>query len=186
MTVKDLAVIAKGLAPVLREYVAECMAALELKEKGADGQPGARGPDGPEGRAGRDGRDGIPGVPGEKGLPGADGRHGVDGLGFDDLAVLHDGERGLTLRFFKGDVVKEFAFTIPAVIYRGVYAAGKTYHKGDMVTWGGAMWHCEKAGVSKPEERSGDWKLAVKQGRDGKDGRDAVASIPVVSVGRPT
>jgi hypothetical protein len=153
-------------------------------EKGMDGVQGERGPEGPPGpaRDGRDGLPGVPGLPGEKGADGINGKDGIDGLGFDDLSVLHDGERGITFRFAKGEQVKEFTVTIPALIYRGVYSTGKSYEKGDTVTWGGSVWHCERPTMSKPDN-SNDWKLAVKQGRDGTNGKDA-PSLPVVSVGR--
>jgi integrin beta 3 len=240
MTGKDLAVVVRGIAPVVREYVTLGLSglsarldALEQKtisvgrdgrdgaqgEKGLDGQPGApgergaegpagppgrdgaagergadgqpgiageRGPEGPEGKPGRDGRDGLPGVPGLAGEKGMDGRHGndgADGLGFDDLAVLHDGERAFTFRFTKGDRVKEFAFSMPVELYRGVYVEGKTYDRGDGVTWAGSEWHANETTNTKPGDGSKAWTLKVKRGRDGKDGRDAPQAPPVVSIG---
>ncbi len=186
MMFKDLAAtIAKGLAPVLRDYH-ERLLAVEVKEKGLDGAVGPAGPAGRPGESGRDGRDGlsVPGPQGVKGADGLNGRDGVDGLGFDDVAVLHDGERGVTIRFIKGDRIKEFGFTMPADIYRGVYQDGKTYERGDGVTWGGSEWHCNDATTIKPGDGSKSWTLKVKRGRDGKDGRDAVDPMPVVSVKR--
>lgn len=185
MTHAELTLVVKAIAPVLREYLAGFTERLTTLETLAKGDPGLQGPAGPAGPAGTPGRDGLPGSPGahgDKGLDGARGDNGSDGLGFDDLAVLHDGERGVTFRFLKGDRVKEFTVTLPATIYRGVYTTGKTYDKGDLVTWGGSVWHCDNATMSKPDS-GGDWKLAVKQGRDGRDGQDAPGAIPVVKVG---
>lgn len=108
----------------------------------------------------------VDGLPGEKGEPGQDGK---DGLGFDDLTVEHDGERGVVLRFQRGDVVKEFPLTFDVVLDRGVYKAGQEYAKGDAVTWGGSLWIAQKETSAKPE--GGDWRLAVKRGRDGKDAK---------------
>ena len=148
----------------------------EKGEPGAPGAPGERGPEGPEGKPGRDGRDGLPGVQGEKGLDGKNGRDGVDGqagkdgLGFDDLAVEHDGERGFTLRFTRGDQVKSFSFTVPALIYRSVYREGAAYAKGDVVTWAGSAWACHAATTTKPGDGSKDWQLMVKRGDIGKPG----------------
>lgn len=185
MTVKELAVIARGMAPMLREFALR-ITALEQKEKGLDGKDGARGPDGsigPPGPPGRDGRDGVPGVPGEKGL---NGTNGTDGLGFDDLSVLHDGEGGITFRFQQGSMVKDFTVTIPILIYRGVFTEGKTYRAGDVVTYGGHAWHCRKETSVKPDyvgqgpQPKDFWTLMVKHGRDGKDGRDGVDRNPVV------
>jgi hypothetical protein len=108
MTTKDLEVVVRGVAPIIKEYVAADTAtltarleALEAKmltvkdgrdgkdgERGDAGPPGPpglageRGPAGAEGAAGRDGRDGLPGVPGAmgaKGLDGTNGLHGKDG-----------------------------------------------------------------------------------------------------------
>jgi integrin beta 3 len=163
MTQADLALVAKALAPVLREYVGGLSARVTELETLAKGDRGDVGPSGPQGVPGRDG---LPGVPGH---PGIDGVKGADGLGFDDLAVLHDGERGVTLRFMKGATVKEFTLQIPALIYRGVYTEGKTYDLGDVTTWAGSSWHCQKATMSKPGEGSDGWQLMTKRGRDGKD-----------------
>jgi len=128
-------------------------------------------------------------VPGPAGTDGVDGRAGTDGrdgVGFEDLTVDHDGERGFTLRAVRADQTKELGtFTIPALIYRGVHQAGKTYDNGDVVTWAGSTWVANEQTTTKPGEYAGAavWTLCVKKGRDGRDGKDA-PSLPVVSVGR--
>lgn len=96
-------------------------------------------------------------------------KDGVDALGFDDMTVEHDGERDFTLRFVRGDQVKEFAFCVPLVIDRGFWAEGKTAELGDGMTFGGSYWIAQKATDTKPEIGNPDWRLAVKKGRDGKD-----------------
>lgn len=184
MTLRDLAVIVKGIAPVLREAlqpVADRVRELETLAKGEIGATGKDGAQGPPGIPGRDGMS-VQGGQGEKGRDGTDGRDGQDGLGFDDLSVLHDGERGVTFRFLKGDHVKEFTVTVPALIYRGVYTEGKTYTKGDVGTWAGATWHCNEPTTLKPGEGTKAWTLMVKKGRDGKDGRDVDPGLPVVKL----
>jgi hypothetical protein len=98
-----------------------------------------------------------------------DGKDGADGLGFEDLEVQHDGERTFTVRFVRGEKVKEFAFKIPVLIERGVYRAGQKYDRGDGVTLQGSYWIAQKDTTAKPGE-STDWRMAVKKGRDGKDG----------------
>lgn len=105
-------------------------------------------------------------VVGKDGDPGEDG---TDGLGFDDLEASYDGEKTVTLKFAQGERVKEFAFVLPVVIDRGVYKAGETYTAGDGVTFGGSFWIAQKNTETKPEAGD-DWRLAVKRGRDGKDG----------------
>lgn len=100
----------------------------------------------------------------------ATGKPGADGLGFDDLDVIHDGERGFTFRFQRGETVKEFKFSLPVVIDRGVWAEGKEvgYAKGDGVTWAGSFWISQKdENGDKPDGGDG-WRLSVKRGRDGK------------------
>lgn len=158
---------------------------------GADGKDGAPGEKGADGKDGADvvellidrsgelvaslsdgrtktlgpviGKDGAPGADGKDGSNGADGK---DGLGFDDLDMV-DSDDGLMLRFARGEVVKEFR--LPVVIDRGVFDASKTYSKGDGVTWAGCFWIAQDTTEGKPDGGKG-WRLAVKKGRDGRDG----------------
>jgi hypothetical protein len=51
--------------------------------------------------------------------------------------------------------------------YRGVWKADHTFPANSFVTFNGCVWHTEKATDRKPGE--GDWVMAVKRGRDGKD-----------------
>jgi hypothetical protein len=126
---------------------------------------------------------GPPGHDGRDGIPGRDGKDGLDGLGWDDLSVAQLDERTFTVKCLRGLQVKELGtLTFPVEIYRGVYQDGKTYERGDCVTYGGSEFHCNETTFTKPEQ-SKAWTLKVKRGRDGKDGRDAM-STPVVSVKR--
>lgn len=148
----------------------------EKGESGPAGIAGDRGQEGPEGKPGRDGRDGLPGVQGEKGidgLNGKDGRDGIDGkdgLGVSDLDVAYDGERTFTFRWSNGERKEERAFVVPMVIDRGVFKAETQYRKGDAVTFGGSIFIAQRDTDARPET-SDDWRLGVKRGRDGKDGR---------------
>lgn len=101
---------------------------------------------------------------------GDDGKPGADGLGFDDLSVEYDGEKTVTLKFVRGEQSKEFSLVLPVVIDRGVFSEGKTYEPGDGVTWGGSFWIAQETTTEKPDSAKG-WRLAVKKGRDGKDGK---------------
>ncbi|MBB3410666.1 hypothetical protein FHT87_004598 [Rhizobium sp. BK316] len=94
-----------------------------------------------------------------------DGKNGVDGVGFDDMAAEYDGERTITLRFQRGEVVKTFSFEMPVVLDRGVWREGE-HKSGDGVTWAGSYWICQRNTSSKPGVGD-DWRLAVKRGRDG-------------------
>jgi hypothetical protein len=132
-----------------------------------------RGLSGDPGRDGLTGRDGLPGVQGPSGAPGIDGRHGKDGLdgfGFDDLEVLHDGERGFTFKFTKGERVKGFSFALPVMLFRGVFEESKSYERADVVQFGGHLYTAKCDTSMRPSEVGGDWTLVVRRGRDGKQG----------------
>lgn len=93
----------------------------------------------------------------------------VDGvLGID---VSSTDERNFTVTVTRASgAVDSKAFSIPAMIYRGVFKAGDAYQVGDTVTWGGSMWHCDQDSTDKPGENgSKGWTLATKRGRDGRD-----------------
>lgn len=174
-------------------------------EQGPPGRDGAPGPQGEPGLPGADGKDGI-GLAsalidrdGElvitttdggiaklgrvNGKDGEAGKPGLDGLGFDDLNVTHDGERGFTLVFAKGEQRKEFAFALPVLIYRGVFREGLDYVRGDTVTWDNSGWHCNKPTRDKPGH-SDHWSLVARRGSDGrqgktgKDGADGKPGVP--------
>lgn len=97
---------------------------------------------------------------------------GADGLGFDDLSEeLADDGRTIIRRYVRGDEVKEFRHTFPVVLDRGVYKSAQEYTTGDGVTWAGSFWIAQKDTSEKPGSGD-DWRLAVKSGRAGRDGRD--------------
>ena len=108
------------------------------------------------------------------GVDGLNGRDGIDAMGFDDLSVVHDGRRGFIIKFIAGDRTKEFEFAVPVVLDCGYFREGDSFEKGDGVTFGGSYWIAQATTQSKPEIGNPDWRLAVKKGRDGKEGRDGV------------
>ena len=99
-----------------------------------------------------------------------DGIDGEDGLGFEDLEVVQGEDlRTFTFKFARGEKVREWSFIVPAMIDRGVFEQGKEYLCGDVVSWGGHMWVVKAERTeAKPNEGAGDWRLAVRRGRDGK------------------
>jgi hypothetical protein len=98
-------------------------------------------------------------------------KDGRDALDLDDLSVEHDGDGNVTLRFVRGELRKEFSIRLPRFKDCGVFREGVEHRAGDGVTWGGSFFIAQKdAPAGKPGE-SDDWRLAVKRGRDGKDGR---------------
>lgn len=173
---------------------------------GKDGAPGSPGERGEKGEPGLNGKDGVGlagavidrsgslvvtltdgttrelgqvvGRDGQEGANGQDGKDGRDGFGFDDLDVTHDGGRGFTFRFTRGDQVKEFGFTVPVMLYHGVYKEGSRHARGDTVTFGGSLWHCNADTDEKPGDGSAGWTLAAKRGRDGKDGAPGAKGDP--------
>jgi collagen type III alpha len=180
---------------------------------GLDGKDGSAGLDGKDGAPGQDGVDGKEGMIGEKGdrgrdgvglagaLIGRDGQllvtlsngdildlgpvSGKDGLGFEDMTEeLADDGRTIIRRYQRGDQVKEFRHTFAIVLDRGIWKDG-TYQVGDGVTWGGSFWIAQKQTTLKPQtpEAHDDWRLAVKKGRDGKDGVvRTVVDKPIIKV----
>jgi hypothetical protein len=109
-----------------------------------------------------------------------EGTPGLDGFGFDDLDVTYDGEKTITLKFSRGEVVKQFPIVMPVVIDRGVFKDGNGYKAGDAVTWAGSIWIAQKDTKAKPDS-SDEWRLSVKRGRDGKDAvvKDVAPHHPV-------
>ena len=179
----------------------------ERGEKGADGGPGLTGPEGqrgergpegqpgPQGVPGRDGRDGegkigpsgekgadgTPGMPGPRGDVGLAGKDGSDGLGIDDLQVTYDGARTFIFRWSKGTRVVEKSFAVPAVLYRGIFDATRTYEPGDQVTCAGSTWIAKAVTTQRPDE-DGDgaraWTLCSKRGPEGKRGLQGKDGTP--------
>jgi hypothetical protein len=56
--------------------------------------------------------------------------------------------------------------------YRGVWQPGETYRKNNFITHDGGVWVCLRETEGKPGQCL-DWQLAVRRGRDGKDGKAA-------------
>lgn len=108
-------------------------------------------------------------------------KDGKDGFSLKhfDADLLEDG-RTVVLRFQdNSDTGYSVELGIPAMIYRGVFKEGQTYEKGDTVTWGGCLWHCDEVETtSKPDGAEKHWTLAAKKGRDGRDGEVKAAKAP--------
>ncbi|EPM43219.1 hypothetical protein [Pseudomonas syringae] len=105
----------------------------------------------------------------------------VDGVA--SLSVEQDGERGFkAVAQLSSGKTEEKALTLPVMIYRGVFT-GASHTPGDTVTWGGSLWHCDEPTSDKPGELdSKGWRLAVKKGRDGKDGNHGKDLVKGVSI----
>lgn len=148
-------------------------------QRGEKGDRGEAGPIGPQGQMGVKGEQGLAGKDGRDGVNGKDGKDGLDGT-LDGLQMEQVDERTMQWKYADGRPVKGGVWRSASLLYRGVWIA-KQYEPGDLVTWAGAMWHCNTTTHSKPGDESRDWTLCVKKGRDGRDGKDA-AGLPVVKV----
>lgn len=98
-----------------------------------------------------------------------EGERGWDCIvrGVGDVALEQRNERNFVLVYT--DTVgnkKEFHLQVPTMVYRNIWREGTTYERGDTVTWGGSMWHCNKETDVKPGEGQDAWTLATKKGRD--------------------
>lgn len=111
-----------------------------------------------------------------------DGKDGIDGVGFDDLEVEFDGVKTVTFKMARGDVTKQFDLTMPVVVDCGVFKDGHVYTPGDSVTWAGSYWIAQKETGAKPDSPESGWRLAVKKGRDGKDGRNGIDKTAPVNL----
>jgi integrin beta 3 len=179
------------LTPELRELVTESAIAMVRRIEALEtraalpGPAGERGPAGEPGRDGADGRDGqpgVPGVPGRDGAPGERGEKGTDGAsgrdGTLEGAVLEQiDERAWRLLRADGTPLSG-VHAAPAVLDRGVYQAGRTYAKGDGVTFGGSFWIAQAATSEKPGDGATSWRLAVKAGREGREGKPGKDGTP--------
>lgn len=182
----------RELAP-LKAEIAELKA--RQPEKGDPGPPGKDGQAGTDGKDGKDGKDGrgvkdllidrdgclvatmedgemknLGAIVGKDGRDGVDGAQGAPGFSLDDFDVARgtDG-RTFTLKFEQGDTRHEYELTFPVPVYCGIYKEGEQHVPGDLVTWGGCLWHCDAETKDKPGTEH--WTMAVKKGRDGKDAR---------------
>lgn len=158
-------IVRGAIAPVTSR-----LAALETRTI-KEAQPGPEGKPGPQGIPGRDGLPGVPGLQGDPGINGKDGKNGMDGLSFDDIHVDYDGERRFSMKFVRGEQVKQVGeWTLPIMIYRGVFDERQDYDKDDVTTWAGSTWIAKVHRPTGKPNTSPDWLLVVKKGGDGKPG----------------
>lgn len=166
--------------------------------EGKSGEPGRDGRDGKDGKDGRDGQDGRDAleldIADEIDLArsyqkGTIARHagglfraarqtsGMDGWvplmrGLDWPPTLEQKsarEFDLTLRSSDGLEAK-FAIVVPAILDEGVWSEGRSYAKGDSVSYAGSSWIAQVDQATDRPGTSAQWRLAVKRGRDGRDG----------------
>lgn len=146
MNQADIEALAKGMAPVVRDTIAKSLGPIVNRLVALE----AREP--------------------LQGEPGKDGNDGRDGFKLEDfdVRVLED-DRTIEFSFKSGEHQHIATLKWPTMLYRGVFKEGSRYERGDTVTWGGSLWHCDEPTTSKPGDEH--WTLASKKGRDGKDAK---------------
>lgn len=164
---------------------------------GRDGRDGVDGKDGADGLNGKDGADGrdalhldvLPDIDFNKSYPRGtfachngglwrafqktDKQFGwdcvLDGVAEETEEYLPETRQVKRVKTYASGKTTESLVPGPGVEYRGVYKSGETYRLGDLVTWGGSIWHCNSAEPTEENPRNEDlWTLAVKKGRDAK------------------
>jgi hypothetical protein len=102
----------------------------------------------------------------------------VQGVQSVEVHPLADGEFAVKTILTGGkDHITKFA--VPVMVYKGIWKEG-AYAKGNTVTTGGSLWHCNKDTTDKPGT-SEAWQLCAKKGTDGRDGKD----LHVVKMNKP-
>ena len=102
----------------------------------------------------------------------------MNGIAEESFALSENGRKFTrTFRYTDG-TEKSSSVNVPAVLYRNVYREDGEYDVGDFVTLSGSVWHCNFDGTKgiRPGAGAKEWTLAVKSGRDGKDGKEAAPS----------
>lgn len=160
----------------LQAHCADLIAALPKPDNGKDGRDGADG----VGLAGamidRDGELNVTLTNGEVrklgpvvGRDGTDGERGAAGFSLTDFDTdWRPEDKVLVLRWDAGETSYSHELFVPYVRDMGVWGEGKSYLKGDGVTWAGSFWIAQDDTADRPEAGK-SWRLAVKRGRDGKD-----------------
>lgn len=190
----DMVELRAMIVEIMEPLIAKAIAAIPIPK---DGEPGRDGRDGKQGPPGRDATqiEYLSSIDPERSYPrGTHARHAggilravrttdpfVNGsyeeagweaavMGFRgaEFFVSEDGrDWQLELYPTAGKAIGA-KVSIPVPRYRGVWKDGE-YARGDMVTWGGSVWHANAVTSAKPGT-SADWTMAVKRGSDGKDG----------------
>lgn len=87
--------------------------------------------------------------------------------GLSNIEVEYDEERTVTIKLQTStDEVISKSIIMPVPIYKEIYREGTQYNKSDCVTFGGSIYIALKDTSSKPGSGNGDWRLAVKAGRN--------------------
>jgi hypothetical protein len=87
--------------------------------------------------------------------------------GIADISIEMPTDRSITIKtVLSNGETQVKTFETLNTVYKGVYEVEAEYVKGDLVTWGGSIWHCNEPTNERPREGHKSWTLAVKKGRD--------------------
>ena len=101
---------------------------------------------------------------------GKDGTPGRDALDLEDIEMAIDDDGFLNVSMKRGEFQKQWRLYIPTVSDKGTYKPEGKYLRQNGVTHRGSFWIAQ---VDNPSETPGtgqQWRMAVKAGRDAKDG----------------
>jgi hypothetical protein len=173
----EIAALAEGMVPFVREVVTDGITPLAVRltelesrhiEKGEPGEVGPAGPAGPEGERGK------------RGVPGRDGRDAADlvmlkgwiteqvVMGIEAVfkaMTITTPDNGRTLVIAVGEKICEIKTAIP--LDAGVWTE-RSFAAGDAVSHGGSLFIAQTETSVRPG-KSDEWRLAVKRGNDGRD-----------------
>lgn len=185
--------ISKLCEQIITKRMAEVVALIPPPMHGMDGKDGIDGKDGEKGLDGKNGEDGrdaldiqiLPAIDETKTYPRGTYAHHKNGVwrtfqkshgmkgweciwvGIADIEFVQTGDRNFSVKsILSNGETKEIPFALQNTIYKGVYQEDMAYEKGDFITWGGNIWHCNEPTDLRPKEGIDQWTLAVKRGRD--------------------
>lgn len=93
------------------------------------------------------------------------GEDGRDAIALENFSGAYDAERGFVLTATAGGQAKEFDIPIPR--HLGYYREGMKCFAAASVTHDGSLWIAKRDTTAKPcREKSEDWILAARKGRD--------------------
>lgn len=115
--------------------------------------------------------------------PAPDPREGEPGTSFPwsvlaadvvDAVAANDpnDSRRIAIRFQRADgVAHDVSFSVPSLIWRGMWSSDETYTLGDVVAWNGASWVASTDCPDTAPAAGPGWALLAKQGKPGPRGQ---------------
>jgi len=103
----------------------------------------------------------------------------VDGLHRFEIRQATDNERTLVVECLQASgKMHQLRLQLPVMIYRDIWTEDRSYDRGDVVTYSHSSWHSMTDGNQARPGMTDDWRLMVRQGRNGKDGVNGKDGLP--------